>query len=37
MPSDLKDAIPTLTNPYNIPIKPMHKEVAIVDGKISLQ
>ena len=33
MPSDLKDAIPTLTNPYNIPIKPMHKEVAIVDGK----
>jgi hypothetical protein len=33
MPSDLKDAIPTLTSPYNIPIKPMHKEVAIVDGK----
>jgi len=33
MPSDLKDAIPTLTNPYNIPIKPMHKEVAVVDGK----
>jgi hypothetical protein len=33
MPSDLRDAIPTLTNPYNIPIKPMHKEVAVVDGK----
>ena len=33
MPADLKDAIPTLTNPYNIPIKPMHKEVAVVDGK----
>jgi len=33
MPSDLKDAIPTLTNPYNIPIKPMHKEVQVVDGK----
>lgn len=33
MPSDLKDAIPTLTSPYNIPIKPMHKEVAVVDGR----
>lgn len=33
MPADLKDAIPTLTSPYNVPIKPMHKEIAVVDGK----
>ena len=33
MPADLKAAIPTLTDPYNIPIKPMHKEVQVVDGK----
>ena len=33
MPADLKDAIPTLTNPYNIPIKPAHKTVSVAEGK----
>lgn len=33
MPADLKDAIPTLTSPYNIPIKPAHKTVSVADGK----
>ena len=33
MPADLKDAIPTLTSPYNIPIKPAHKTVSVAEGK----